>query len=193
MASVRILKKQSKKQRKKREGEIKNTLNVVLSFVEVGLKEIDEGSRLNKKEQQQIKKIRRWLKESWGYIHLPSFSQTHRKRADQKIQAIQSILTHYWSQSKDDLDGVGIYATMWILISILVDDAPRIVWAKVPREWQYLQTTIATWTSHLLKLTKTPDKAEEVGGAIALSAWDVLLLPLKKKISMGKINEHQRN
>ena len=183
---ARILKKLSKKKRKKTEGETKNTLNVVLSFVEVGLKEIDEGSRLNKKEQQQIKKIRRWLKESWGYIHLPSFSQTHRKRADQKIQAIQSILTHYWSQSKDDLDGVGIYATMWILISMLVDDAPRIVWAKVPREWQYLQTTIATWTSHLLKLTKTPDKAEEVGGAIALSAWDVLLLPIKKKNIYGK-------
>ncbi len=182
---AKLLKGLTKKERRRLEGEIKNSLNVVLSFVEVGVNEISSKSQLNKKEQTQLNKIKRWLKESWNYVHLPSFSQTHRNRAEQKIQAIQNILAYHWSQHKEEIDGVGIYATMWILISMLVDDAPRIAWDKVPREWQYLQTTISTWTAYLLGVTKTPNKAEEVGGAIALSAWDILLLPIKKKVEEG--------
>jgi len=164
--------KKKKEERKKRARSL-IILNVVLSFIQVGLNELGKNSQPTKKEKQQMEKINRWLQESWNTVKLPAFTSTHKREAGKLIASIEEVLTKEWKKANLN-DSFGVYISLWLMISMLLDDAIILLLGSPTKEWKYLQTTVATWTIMLMRQCKEREHAEEVGGKIQLQAWDKL-------------------
>lgn len=167
---ARILKKQTKKALRKERAKSYIALNVALALVEGGL--LSVKIQCGYKAKKQVEKIQRWVKECWQDVNFHTFTPKHMQACDAKFKAVENLLIRWWGQYK--LEPEEMYATLWLVISMILDDTIQLVLKHPSPKWRYLQTTVATWTLMLLDYANSP-RAEDIGGKMQLEAWNWLL------------------
>lgn len=132
------------------------------------------------KEREQIQRVWRWSNKCLDTITIG------KRSVDSAGDLIKQVDAELQKTVKRGVPKtVGHYAIAWLMIGYLADEARRLAPERDRRAWNYLASTVNTWTQMLL--AAAPDDGtdyEGEAGELADRAWQVVF---GRKREMGRL------
>lgn len=180
-AVAKIKRKATRAHKRRAQANTKIVLATIPAIAQGMLTETERNLSFDRQaELDQIERIWRWSNKALDSITLGVKS----------VEASCSIIRQVDAELKQTVKRgvpktIGHYAVAWLMIGYLADEARRLAPDRDRRSWNYLASTVNTWTGMLLD--HAPDDGtdyEGEAGELADRAWGVVF---GRKREMGRL------
>jgi len=180
-AVAKVKRKATKAHKRRAQANTKVVLAAIPAIAQGMLTETEKYLSFDRQtERDQIKRIWRWSNKCLDGITLGVKSVEASCSIIRQVDAeLQKTVRHGEPKT------IGHYAIVWLMIGYLADEARRLAPERDRRAWNYLASTVNTWTAMLL--AASPDDGtdyEGEAGELADRAWNVVF---GKKREMGRL------
>ena len=169
--SAKKLKKATRAHQRLEQAKVKTVLATVAAMCQGCAMQVLDNLQLQKKEQDQIKRILRWSDECMDHIALGK--KAVLKATTDHIPNIGNMIDQHVPLSARK--GLGQYVVIWLILGYLADAArDRYAPESQLRQWRYLASVVNTWTAMVMRYESKP-AYEEAGGVLAQKVERYLL------------------
>ena len=165
---ARVLKKQTRKAQRLARAKHKMVLASTLAIIQGSAGTISVQMVLGTKELNQLDLIMKWSDKCFKNIEIGKKAVLN---ACDRFVRVEKLLIEKRVPSR--LVPIDQHIAVWVMISMLTDDCR--IKAGGQREWNFLAGCVDTWTRLLMEKADNLGRAEEVGGELALEAWEIIL------------------